>query len=147
MHDTTKRDTIIESMTVVDYLYLIMFNMATKTAEISAYESWSDEFSRREARTVWSNVDDVMYAPFKRFITVSDLKTVERIDLVRLGFGNWDDNQWLIPLWAYNFIAHGEELVSIMGNKARVGDLDERGKPKIDLDHRQGCIAWGWINE
>lgn len=54
--------------------------------------------------------------------------------------GNDDGNFYLIPLWLFDYIKHGEKLTSIMGNTVKFGENF------VDNDHRGGYLAYGWIH-
>jgi hypothetical protein len=117
------------------YLFSILKQIATRAAMGSAYKNWSDDFARKDIKEVWQNKSG------KRQLTIKELASVNRTTLWTLGFGNWDGKIILIPLWVYNYIADGEELISINGKTNIVG------KDDIDLDVRYGCIALGFTDD
>jgi hypothetical protein len=70
-------------------------------------------------------------------LTVSLLQQVPIDNLYAEGFGSWDGNLVLLPLWALQHMQVGELLVCIDGTSAKVGT------DQIDHDTRGGCIAYG----
>jgi hypothetical protein len=119
-------------------LYTVLRSLANRAAQGAAYSSWSDEFARKEVREVWADKPSIFRERIVQRVTVADLQAVPVESLNLLGFGNWDDDLTLIPLWAWNYIADGEELTSINGETKR------KGVEEIDLDVRFGCIACGF---
>lgn len=91
-----------------------------------------------EIREVWGDVQSVMRRARNRRVTIAELDALTDDELFALGFGNWDGALRLIPLWAWNYIANGEELTSISDT------VKVKGRDEIDNDVRFGCIAWGW---
>lgn len=71
------------------------------------------------------------------YITITDLKEIDKKSLFSLGFGNWDENLVLIPLWAVDIIDPNSNVVSINGTNSLLKDCD--------LDTRFGCIAFGFL--
>lgn len=127
----------VHDLTVHNYLSNILLAMASVAAQGAAYESWSDEFARKEVREIWT--DTRKYGtPSGRRVTVSELLAMTNDERYGLGFRNWDDGFALVPLWAFNYIANGEVLTSISG------DTKTKGVDEIDNDVRFGCIAWGF---
>lgn len=72
-------------------------------------------------------------------ITVSELQEIDKTQLWDFGFGNWDDNLVLLPLWILDFVQEGEVLKCINGQTCVVG------KDPIDRDTRGGWIAYGYV--
>lgn len=70
-------------------------------------------------------------------ITTQMIQSVSLKTLYSAGFRNWDEHLMLLPIWALPMMQDGSELVSIMGERVRVGTH------QIDLDTRGGCIAYG----
>jgi len=122
-------------VTLENYLAHIQLCLLAEAAEGAAYESWTDAFARKQIRDVWKGKET---GTLSRRITIEELRAADPVALTRLGFGRWDENQWLVPLWVFNYIQDGEELISI------TDESGIKGKDDIDLDVRFGCIAWGW---
>jgi len=78
------------------------------------------------------------YNTFEERITTSQLRDIPLDQLYDLGFGNWDSDLLLLPLWALDLISPGETLTCISGQQAVVG------QDSIDDDVRGGCVAWGF---
>ena len=73
-------------------------------------------------------------------ITIRELIDIDCKSLFAVGFGNWDGNIMLVPLYAIRLIKKGETLTDI-SNKTYIV-----GKDKIDNDTRGGCIAYGFVH-
>lgn len=120
--------------TAYAFLLRILLNTVNRAAQGAAYNSWGDDFARKEVREIWANDRKAE----QRHVTVSELLEISDLDRRKIGFASWDGKLTLIPLWAFNYIADGESLKSISG------DVKTKGKDEIDLDTRGGCIAWGF---
>lgn len=70
-------------------------------------------------------------------ITQEELKSLDRETLYEYGFGNWDDNLVLIPLWIIGFMDGSQKVTSITN--------DHETLTACDKDVRGGCIAWGFV--
>ncbi len=124
--------------TAAEFLRSVLRETATTAAQTAAYPSWSDEYSRKEIRECWADQDAPLRKQRQRRVTVAELLAAPRMTLLDLGFGNWDGELMVIPLWAFNYIADGETLTAIDG------DTVVKGTDPIDLDVRGGCIAFGF---
>ncbi len=114
-------------------LQTILLRYATVSAQASAYPGWSDDFSRKQSRKVWDNDSDYPS------ITKQEILSLSKDERAHLGFQQWDESGLaLIPIWAWNYLAKGTDLININGKKI---DWSE----KIDLDCRMGCLAFGVI--
>lgn len=126
-------------ITTFDYLNSVRNSIATRAAEGCAYDKWSDEFARKEVREAWEDTSGVMRTSWDRRVTKAEFDLMTDKEKTILGFSLWNENGLrLIPLWAFNYIADGEELTSISG------DVVTKGIDNIDLDVRAGCIAFGF---
>lgn len=140
---------------------------ANKMAEITQYETWSDEFCRKEAK---ENTDKFL-EELKKHI---DWENLTEEEAGELRFGKWASDEdidndiaelkkpnaryllnegqtledkikglertkgiRLVPLYLFPIIPHGIELISISGET-----LIYDGQ-NIDNDTRFGCTAWG----
>lgn len=99
-------------------------------AQTIYYESWDDKFCRDENKKNYGDAIDFL----KKYV---DLKSLSRDDARYLGFGPWDDDLFLIPLYLVPLIPIGIELISING------EIIIYDGTNIDLDTRFGCIAYG----
>lgn len=125
----------INDMSVFNYLRAALLRVLNAAAMGAAYESWGDDFARKEVREAWA---DTSFKPWGRRLTISELATLSDEQFSTIGFNRWDENLRLIPLWAWNYLRDGETVFSICG------DEKVKGEDDIDLDVRFGCIAWGW---
>lgn len=128
-----------EQSTPYSFLLTVLHELAQAAACGAAYESWSDDFSRKECREVWNDSPASMRKPRARQVTVLDLATLSSAERLTLGIHHWDDKLDVLPLWMFNYIANGEVLTCIDGSKAA------KGRDPIDLDVRGGCIAFGLL--
>lgn len=103
---------------------------ANRIAQPIHYTYWSDIFCREEIRS--STID--FLSELRKHIDFSNLTKKEASEL---GFGLWDDNLYLIPLYLLPIIPLGTELTSIDGQTVKYNGLN------VDDDVRYGCIAWG----
>lgn len=106
---------------------------ANKVAETVQYESWSDEFSRKEIR----NATALMLEELKKHI---DWDNLTKEDAIELRFKRWDEDipdLFLIPLYLLPIVPFGTELTSIFGDKILYNGSN------VDKDNRFGCIAYG----
>lgn len=124
-----------------EFLQSVLREIATRASMGAAYKTWADEFVRQEVEEAWADIESPLRRSRNRTVTVLELKAIPVTTLRALGFGNWNSNLTLIPLWAYHYIAEGETLVSISGDTAVTG-TDE-----IDLDVRGGCVAYGFTSQ
>lgn len=102
-------------------------------SESAVYTSWSDQLARE-------NVSKSIAK--QRALYDFDPHVLAFDDLKELGFGSWDDDLYLIPLWLHPFLKAGITLVDIGGGEVVVS-YDENGKCNIDNDHRFGALAYG----
>jgi len=115
--------------------------MLTRASQCWSY-NWDAKLQASELK------DAVSQAQLKLDrVSVGSLSKMECQDL---GFGQWDNESglYLIPLWLFDFLAYGEELVSINGEKKVVGPnyRDNKSPDYIDNDVRFGCVAWGVVH-
>lgn len=109
--------------------------MNTIQMGISYSPNWSQEFSYKEVLDLHSHIKSQIPN-----ILEKHLKELTKEELLSLGFKKWDEDMpdlLLIPLWIYDLIPSGTELISIDGSKV------VKGQDEIDLDVRFGCIAYG----
>lgn len=105
---------------------------ANRVAETVQYESWPDDFCRKEINESTNR----LCKELKKYI---DLHKLTREEAVELRFGKWaeGDDLYLIPLYLLPIVPIGMELTSITGKKVIYNGLN------IDNDTRFGCIAYG----
>ena len=125
-------------MDTITFLRKVLLRIASAASQGAAYANWSDDFARKEVIEEWKDERTSSRKPLEKRVTIADLKGVNQVELIKVGFQKWDDKLMLIPLWAYNYIADGEELISIMG------DVKIKGRDETNLDTRGGMLAWGF---
>lgn len=110
------------------------FNLLMSTIQMGiSYEQWSNEYSYEEILRRYSKIKEKLKE------LLGDITKLDVSQLEQLGFKKWDNESglYLIPLWIYNLIPDGTELVSINNTKVI------KGIDPIDLDVRFGCISFG----
>lgn len=100
-------------------------------SEIMNY-SWSSDFCFSELK----NLEDKL-KNYEWFSLINPTKFTKE-QLLELEFVKWEDasDMYLIPLWIYPFLVDNFEATSINGEKVY-------SKNKINLDNRQGLLAYG----
>lgn len=106
--------------------------LANRVSETTQYESWSDEFSRKEIK----EANQKFVEEIKKHI---DWENLTEEDCKELRFCKWDEESgiYLIPLYLFPIIPIGLKVYSISGNEI-VND-----GTNLDNDIRFGCIAYG----
>ena len=94
---------------------------ANKVAETVQYESWSDEFCRKENEV-------------NTHIFLEELNE-------HIVYSDHTPNLFLIPLYILPILPIGTELVSINGNRIIYDGSN------VDKDTRYGCLAFGIVIE
>jgi hypothetical protein len=123
-------------MEIIDKLNTIRRRVLNGAASCNEFKnSWSNGFVMKELAACLS--------PNKGFgwegislIKQEELKNMSRDVLYSYGFGNWNDELILIPLWLVNFLDQSELVTSINGDVTTLGECDK--------DVRGGCIAYGF---
>lgn len=123
------------SLSTYAYLSRVLIVTANTAAMGAAYKTWTDEYCRKGLEDVWL---DRRRPEDGRKVTVAEISELPIFDKRSLGMAAWDDGLWLIPLWMFNYIADGEEFVSIDGERV------VKGVDHIDFDTRSGLIAYGF---
>lgn len=107
------------------------------SAEIFHYRnSWSDKFCKEQLEDTFS-VNESFGKNAIELLTADELKALGRDTLYHYGFGNWDNNIVLLPLWIVSFVEPDTILTSISGFTTTLKDCDK--------DIRYGCIAFGFV--
>lgn len=106
--------------------------LANRVSETTQYESWSDEFSRKEIK----EASQKFVEEIRKYI---DWDNLTEEDCKELRFCKWDEESgiYLIPLYLFPIIPIGLKVYSISGNEI-VND-----GTNLDNDIRFGCIAYG----
>lgn len=100
-------------------------------SDISSYDSWSDEFCRKEAKELYSELIKYFKGiDFTQF-TLDELKSFD--------FSMWDDSLILMPSWAIDCLETGTILYSIDNTTITVTD-----NKFLDKDTRFGVTAYGF---
>jgi len=112
--------------------------LINRTAEVIAYDSWSDEFSAKQIKNLPEDIKKMEGGDELFGIQPAEMSDCQ---LESLGFGKWEEGNpmRLIPLWLFPFIADKVETECIDGEKKVTKKKD------MDNDHRFGCIAYGVI--
>lgn len=127
---------------VFNFLSSILREIATSASMSAAYDTWDNEFCRKEVKEVWYDIDAPLRRARNRTVTASEVLSLSKDQLLILGFYKWDDSGLiLIPLYLFNYITDDEELICINGDKKI------KGHGEVDLDVRRGCIAYGFLPE
>lgn len=109
-------------------------NTAAMTNEYK--DSWGSDFALKELAMGFSTKSGFGFTEIP-VITKEELVALDKCILYEFGFGNWDGNLVLIPLWVVGFMDENEEVTSISGDKKKLSECDK--------DVRFGCIAWGFV--
>lgn len=110
---------------------------ANKVAETVQYESWSNEFCRKE-----NEVNTHMFLEeLNEHINWDTLTREEARELRFVVYSDDTPNLFLIPLYILPILPIGTELVSINGNRIIYDDSN------VDKDTRYGCLAFGIVIE
>lgn len=114
---------------------VLMQNCLNHIASVTAqchYYHWSDKFIKEEIERSVENCTKHLSPRW------NEIKQLSRETLSDFGFLKWDGDLILIPLWLFDCIPEGEELICIDGETViKNGD-------NIDNDARFGCIAYGF---
>lgn len=100
-------------------------------SEISSYDSWSDEFCRKQVKELYSKL-------VEKFTGV-DFTEFTSEELKQLDFQFWDENIILMPVWAIDCLSDGVKIVSLNGEEITF----DKSKG-LDKDTRFGCSAYGF---
>lgn len=110
---------------------------ANKVAETVQYESWSNEFCRKE-----NEVNTNMFLEeLNEHINWDTLTREEARELRFVVYSDDTPNLFLIPLYILPILPIGTELVSINGNRIIYDGSN------VDKDTRYGCLAFGIVIE
>jgi hypothetical protein len=110
---------------------------ANKVAETVQYESWSNEFCRKE-----NEVNTHMFLEeLNEHINWDTLTREEARELRFVVYSDDTPNLFLIPLYILPILPIGTELVSINGNRIIYDGSN------VDKDTRYGCLAFGIVIE
>ena len=110
---------------------------ANKVAETVQYESWSNEFCRKE-----NEVNTHMFLEeLNEHINWDTLTREEARELRFVVYSDDTPNLFLIPLYILPILPIGTELVSINGSRIIYDGSN------VDKDTRYGCLAFGIVIE
>lgn len=107
-------------------------NILLRASETIQYNSWSDEFCRKQ---MLGMVDMLKSREYDNI----DPTLLSYQEMDDLGFGRWNGNSpmRLIPLWLLPFLIDQFFCADISGKMCM------RKKTDIDNDHRGGMLAYG----
>lgn len=107
--------------------------MSNLAADIVAYDSWSDEFSRNQ-------IGDLYTKLIKEFKDV-DFTQFTSDELKEFDFQWFDDDLMCMPAWVIDCLPEGVKLTSINGDEFEF----KRPSDKSDMkDTRFGVTAYGF---
>lgn len=113
-------------------MLLVMSSILTCAAESSHYsDNWGQDFALENVK---EGVFNTGWKPFEFSFKISDFQKLHVDHLYYLGFRQWNETQWMIPLWIVKFIDENEMITCIDGSKVAIRDADH--------DTRAGCIAY-----
>lgn len=110
---------------------------ANKVAETVQYESWSNEFCRKENEVN----THIFLKELNEYINWDTLTREEARELRFVVYSDDTPNLFLIPLYILPILPIGTELVSINGNRIIYDGSN------VDKDTRYGCLAFGIVIE
>jgi hypothetical protein len=119
----------IQGQNVTNIMTYVLNRMACSIA----YDSWSNEFCRKENKDALDRaIEEIRKIDFTQ-ITEKEAEI--------LGFRKFDEESYLylIPLWIYDALPNGIELTSILGIRAI------KGTDYVDNDVRMGCMGYGIV--
>lgn len=124
----------------VEQILTIYRNILLPYAEGAQYgENWGAEFVQENADKSHARNADIK-------VDFSELTSEEA---TLLGFPLWDESGVrLVPLWLYDHMAIGQDLVDINGATMTVtAEYKDQSNPAayMDNDHRGGATAWGFM--
>lgn len=99
-----------------------------RTAEVLIYK-WSDDFCMEWLKEI------IPYLHSYDYNHHIDPNTLTKDEMILLGFGKYGDNNYLVPLWLYPFLADELELNCIDGTNITK-------KSEMDDDNRGGMLAY-----
>lgn len=101
-------------------------------SNISTYESWSDEFCRKQIKDLYGKIikefDNIDFTQFSS----DELKTFD--------FKWFDENLLCMPIWAIQCLPNGAVITCIDGEEK----VYQKGVTKLDDDTRFGVTAYGF---
>ena len=110
--------------------------LSNKTAEINAYDSWSDEFCRQELKELYT----LLITEFKGI----DFTQFNEAELKELDFRWWGDNVINLPVWAIDCLEDGVVLTSISGDETIFTQQEDTSSLK---DAMMGVTAFGFTRK
>ena len=110
---------------------------ANKVAETVQYESWSNEFCRKENEVN----THIFLKELNKHINWDTLTREEARELRFVVYSDDTPNLFLIPLYILPILPIGTELVSINGSRIIYDGSN------VDKDTRYGCLAFGIVIE
>lgn len=123
-----KQRTTSEYLTIYKNYKKMVVNL---TSQIASYNSWSDETSRGETRSLYRKlIKEFDNCDFTQF-TSEQLK--------ELDWSFWDENIILMPIWAIDCLPNGQVVYSIDNSEIIFDKLKS-----LDKDVRYVSTAWGF---
>jgi hypothetical protein len=124
-------------MNTIQKLNAIRNRILDTAAMCNEYKDhWSHEYALKTLSEGFSTRKAFMLEEIP-MVTKEELADLSRDTLYLYGFGNWDGELLLIPLWLVNFMPPDTIVTSIMGTTSTLSGCDK--------DTRGGCIAFGFF--
>lgn len=105
----------------------------TRAAEALTYQHWSADFVKTN---IVDTIEEIYNYDWFNTINPYNLSIDE---MLTLGFKNFGNGLFLIPLWMLHFIDGDIEVTNIFYKKIKIN--------KEDNDHRYGCLTYGILVE
>jgi len=109
---------------------LLKFAVWSAQAAGEPYHQWSEEITKK---TIFKRREQMS----KAFPKDLDLSKLTRQEMFSLGFGNWDGEYLLIPIWLFRILPSDTSVICPVGGGYEEGTVSE-----VDDDIRGGCVAW-----
>ena len=116
-----------------DQISVLKSAVFNRMSESATYRTWKPEYA---VLNVTEFIDE------QRKVKAIDPNVLTLPEMKQLGFGNWDDDMYLVPLWMHPFLKAGIKLHCINDRDYEV-TYDEKGNSSIDDDTRGGMLAYG----
>jgi hypothetical protein len=124
----------------IQTLYAIQQRILNTAAQVNIFHTsgfWQPEFCFDQLAEALGSKEPQYFK--KITVTIEELKKLNLQELYSFGFGKWDGNMVLIPLWIVNFIEGDPELIHITGTTHKLSEYE--------LYNRNGITSFGFYLE